>query len=176
MNVVIEQSKNLLIDLSILKAHLRIDHEHEDKYLQEILGMATEILEKSIKKSILKKKYKYIFQSNHHISSQEIEIPLQHVRNVLSVKKIITKSNKEKVEFSTKNSNGRTFVLTNYSKYPIEIIYSAGLTDKSEKIPSDLQYAVLQIAKNIYDCSEESILNNCYIKNVIDSYKYLSIN
>jgi uncharacterized phiE125 gp8 family phage protein len=176
MNTIIEQSKNSVVDLPILRAHLRIEHDHEDVYLKEIIEIATEILEKNIGKAILKKKYKYIFQGNNLQALQKIEIPMGCVANILSIKKIISKENKENIPFSIENRGGKTVVLTGGSRYPIEIMYRAGLANAPLKIPRDLRYAVLQIAKNIYDCSEEDILKSDYIRRVIDNYRNVSIN
>ena len=176
MNLIIKQSDKQVLELKILKEHLRIDHNHEDIYLKEIISMATDILEKNIEKPILKKTYCYTFYGNDLISTQCIPIPLSHVIKVLSVQKIINEKNKENVSYSVRNERGKTFVITNGIKFPIEITYTAGITDKKEEIPKDLQFAVLQIAKNIYECSEEDVLESKYIKHIINSNRTLYIN
>lgn len=176
MNLIIKQSDTQVLDLKILKEHLRIDHNHEDTYLKEIIFMATDILEKNIEKPILKKTYRYTFYGDDFVSTRCIPIPVTHVIKVLDVQKIINNKDREKISYSVKNERGKTFVITNGIKFPIEITYTAGITDKQEEIPKDLQFAVLQIAKNIYECSEEDVLESKYIKHIINSNRTLYIN
>ena len=175
MNLIIKQSDTQVLDLKILKEHLRIDHNHEDTYLKEIIFMATDILEKNIEKPILKKTYRYTFYGDDFVSTRCIPIPVTHVIKVLDVQKIINNKDREKISYSVKNERGKTFVITNGIKFPIEITYTAGITDKQEEIPKDLQFAVLQIAKNIYECSEEDVLESKYIKHIINSNRALYI-
>jgi uncharacterized phiE125 gp8 family phage protein len=175
MNIIIEQPKEAVIDLQILKYHLRIDHEHEDLYLKEIIGMATEILENNIGKPILRKKYKYIFYGEER-RPRKIMIPTECVDTIISVKNIIDKKNKSDARFFIETEGGKTYVITGYFKYPIEIIYLAGMTGRPSKIPRDLKYAVLQMSKSIYDCSEENILESECTKRIINGYRTISIN
>jgi hypothetical protein len=176
MNIIIEQAKSQLLDLSTLKSHLRLEHEHEDEYLKTIIDMATEILENSIKKPILKKKYKYIHYGNEFISSKKILLPIAYVQNVVSVKRLVSENLKEKCPHTIELCGDKTIVITNGSRYPIEIKYIAGITNNLSEISKDLQFAVLQIAKSIYECSEEDILEAKYVKHIIDLHRPVSIN
>ena len=176
MNIITKQSNKQVLDLQILKDHLRIDHDHEDTYLKEIISMATDILEKNIEKPILIKTYKYVFHNDEFISTRRIPLPMTQVKSVISVQKIISDREKEKIKFTIENNRDKTSIITNGTKYPIEIIYTAGITDKETEIPKDLQFAVLQIAKNIYECSEEDVLESKYIKHIINSNRTLNIN
>ena len=175
MNIITEQSKKQALEIEILKSHLRIEHEHEDTYLKEIISMATDILEKNIEKPILNKTYRYIFHNNEFVSSKKIMIPINHVNSVISVRKIINDKCSEEVSYTVKNYNDKTAIITNGSKYPIEIKYIAGITEDEKEIPKDLQFAILQIAKNIYECSEEDVLESKYIKHIINSNRTLNI-
>jgi uncharacterized phiE125 gp8 family phage protein len=174
MNIVIEQPKETVIDIRVLKSHLRIEHEYEDPYLKEILGMATEILENNIGQPILKKKYKYVYYGGKRWPCK-IDIPIGCVNDVLSVKIISNGKTKNDAQFFAETRGGRTYVTVGYSRSPVEIIYSAGITGKASKAPKDLQYAVLQIARGIYDCSEKDVLESGHIKQIINSYRPISI-
>ena len=175
MNLIIKQSDAQVLELKILKEHLRIEHNHEDTYLKEIISMATDILEKNIEKPILKKTYRYTFYGDDFVSTRCVPIQVNHVIKVISVQRLINDKDKEKVSYFVKNERGKTMVVTNGTKSPIEITYTAGITDKQEEIPKDLQFAVLQIAKNIYECSEEDVLESKYIKHIINSNRTLYI-
>lgn len=175
MNIIINQSKKQALDIETLKSHLRIDHEHEDSYLREIISMATDILEKNIEKPILKKTYRYIFHADEFVSTRKITIPVSQVHSLLSVRKIMNERRSEEIQYTVKNYNDKTAIITNGSKYPIEIKYIAGITDDENEIPKDLQFAILQIAKNIYECSEEDVLESKYIKHIINTNRTLSL-
>lgn len=137
MIITLKKPTTTILDINILKSHLRIEHDYEDGYLKILIDAATDILEKAIGISIIKKKYKYI--------GDPIEIlPIQ------PVVKICSRKNQE-------------------------IIFSAGITDEAENIPTDLQYAILQISKNMYECNDENILDSSYIQHIIKSYKQISV-
>ncbi|MDR1365146.1 MAG: head-tail connector protein [Holosporales bacterium] len=178
MNVIIEQSQKHALDINILKAHLRIEHPHEDEYLKSIIDMATEILETSIEKPILKKKYQCIHYCNEFTSTVRIPIPVREVREILSVRKLqrCPKRQPEDVKFSIETNHDTTILVTNWVAHPLEIRYSAGMTGNPDKIPKTIQFAILQIAKNIYECSDENVLESKYIKHIIDANRALIIN
>ncbi|MDR1391122.1 MAG: phage head-tail connector protein [Holosporales bacterium] len=177
MNTIIKHCSKQVVKTSLLKAHLRIDNDHEEEYLKEIIEIATNILEQNIEKSILKKAYRYIYFGSKLPSSERITLPLAQVKEVLSVKRLLIDKGKSlPIPYTTETFNEKTTIITNSSRYPTEIKYVAGITDKEDEIPKDLQFAILQIAKNIYECSEESILESSYVKHVIDSNRTLTIN
>jgi hypothetical protein len=60
MILITKKNQNSILDINILKAHLRIDHDYEDEYLKILIDFATDVLEKAIGVSIMHKKYKYI--------------------------------------------------------------------------------------------------------------------
>ncbi len=174
MNIVIEQANSYVLPISILKAHLRIDHDHEDGYLKTIINMATDILEKNIERPILKKKFKYTDYTNEISPTRKVILPIRQVIKVYSVKRINEKA-KEDIEYRVDSCNDKTIIITNGYKDPIEVIYTAGITDKQFEVSCDLQFAVLQIAKNIYECSDEDVLESKYVKHIIHSHRPLTL-
>ncbi|MDR1332831.1 MAG: head-tail connector protein [Holosporales bacterium] len=175
MNIIIEQSKKQALDLNILKAHLRIEHTHEDEYLNSIINMATEILENSIEKPILKKKYRYICNCGKFVSPWRIVLPVREVREIISARKLQHPKNDKDVKFSVETSYDTTTLITNWLACPLEIQYSAGMVGNSKDVPKGLQFAILQIAKNIYECSEEDVLESKYVKHVINAHRSLVV-
>ncbi|MDR1488364.1 MAG: head-tail connector protein [Holosporales bacterium] len=134
---VIQKSKDLVLDIKVLKSHLRIEHSHEDEYLKVLIEAATEILEKKMGMSILNKKYKYTGDPSDPIP-------------IYPITKVFAKKDGE---------------------------FCAGIAESSSEVPSDIMYAVLQVAKNMYECNnDENILESQYIRHVIGIYKPLNIN
>lgn len=137
MIITVKKSTIPVLDIKVLKSHLRIEHEYDDDYLKILIEAATDVLEKAIGISIFKAKYRYI--------GAPIEIlPVQPV-----VKVCLRKNN--------------------------EIVFYAGITDEAEGVPIDLKYAILQIAKNMYECNDENILNSHYVQHIVKSYKQISV-
>jgi uncharacterized phiE125 gp8 family phage protein len=175
MNIIIKKHKNQALSLDTLKAHLRIDHDHEDSYLKTIIDIATEIIENNIEKPILEKTYKYTHYSDELSSSKKILLPTRLVRKVVSVRRIQSNGNSEAFSHTTVTCGDRTVIVTGGSKYPIEIKYTAGLTDNVLEIPDDLVLAILHISKNIYECSEADILESKYIKHIVNAHRPLPV-
>ncbi|GHT89199.1 hypothetical protein FACS1894113_3630 [Alphaproteobacteria bacterium] len=95
------------------------------------LDIATETFEKKTEKSILKKKYRYVYNDY----SSKICLPMQPVVEICSVKN---------------NRNTK-------AEPTVEIEYIAGICDDPEKVPKDIHLALLQILKNIYDSNDIAI-------------------
>ena len=169
MNIIIEKSTKQALELQLLKNHLRIEHHHEDEYLASIIDMSTELLEKNINQSILKKKYQYTLSP--HQSETKIEMPFDNICEIVSVQ-----SDNKPIQYSATQNNHKTYLIINTTNHPIKIEYYAGIFEENQSIPPDLKYAIIQISKNIYDSCDENILGSQYIKNTINSYRKLSIN
>ena len=168
INLIIKDSNEQVISLDILKNHLRIAHNHEDKYLNSIIGSATNVLESELHLSLLHKTYNCVID-NYSIH-YPIELPITNVINIEYVK------DEQNNELSFSTNNKYEIILNNISnKSPINIKYTAGFTNNVEEIPKDLKLSILQISKNIYDNSENDIFDSKYIQTVINKYKQLHI-
>ncbi|MDR2598609.1 MAG: head-tail connector protein [Holosporales bacterium] len=176
MNFIIEPSKSQIIELAELKGHLRIEHDYEDDYLNKNIEMATSILENYIERPILKKKYKYLVYCDDKERPCKIELPVRNVELILSVKRKLPNGNRKRISFSIDMDRDRTFILISETQYPVEIKYIAGLIERPQDVPGELRYAALQIAKNIYSCNDEDILDSNSIRNVVDKYRRVTIN
>ena len=168
INLIIKNSDKLIINLDLLKSHLRIANNYEDDYLKTIINTATCTLENILELSILYKTYKYIV--NNHNVHYSIVLPIKNVNIIQS----ITDSDNNNVQFETNNKYEINLRNIN-NKFPINIQYIAGFTDNTEEIPNDIKLSILQISKNIYDNSEENILDSKYIQSVINKYKQINL-
>ena len=175
MNIIIEESKQQALDLNTLKSHLRIDHEHEDAYLKEVISMSTDILERNIEKPILEKTFKFIHYNAEYETTRPITLPMSNIREIISVKKLVPGRSPEVLKYTLETHRDKTKVIVNGSKYPIEITYKAGITRNIKHVPKDLQFAILQISKNIYECSEEDVLESKYIKHIVNTHRTISL-
>ncbi|MBQ9440837.1 MAG: phage head-tail connector protein [Alphaproteobacteria bacterium] len=167
INLIIKNNEKQVITLDILKSHLRIAHNYEDEYLNNIIDTATGVLESNLELSILYKTYKYVI-SNYNIN-YPITLPM---RNVNSIRSVVDSTNNS---LSFNNNNCEIKLDGTIGKLPISIEYIAGFTNNTEEIPKDLKLSVLQISKNIYDNSEDYVLDSKYIQNIIQKYKQLHL-
>ncbi len=168
INLIIKNAEKQVITLDILKSHLRIAHNYEDEYLNNIIDTATGVLESNLELSILYKTYKYVI-SNYNIN-YPITLPIKNVKNI----EIVVDSVNNQLSFET-NAKCEVKLNSTIGKLPINIEYIAGFTNNTEEIPKDLKLSVLQISKNIYDNSEDYVLDSKYIQNIIQKYKQLHL-
>ena len=169
-NLIIKSPQQTIISMSLLKYHLRIAHDLEDTYLSNIINIATEILENELNESFLIKTFKYTHFND--VKSNNIKIPINNIQSIISVKMA-----PKNIDLPYTTILYTNTIMTNitYIDSPIEIIYSAGLTNYVDQIPKNFKLAVLQIAKSIYENSEENILESKFIKNLIQSHKSLHL-
>ena len=139
-NIIVKNSGQIL-STSLLKAHLRTAHEHEDEYLEEVAAMAMDALERMIGKALLIKTFCCFG------CAARIVLPFANVQKILSV---CDQNTCEPIPFRFADN---VLQLENATT-PVAITYTAGITDDAAQIPGDLKLAALQIAKNIYDCED----------------------
>ncbi|MBR1944397.1 MAG: phage head-tail connector protein [Alphaproteobacteria bacterium] len=168
INFIIKNCDEQVINVNMLKNHFRIAHDHEDEYLNEIIKTATNILEDNLNLSILHKTYNCIV--DNYNANYFITLPITNITSINSV----TDSKNNAISFSTNNKYEITLNSTG-AHFPISIKYNAGFTNNIEEIPNDLKLSTLQISKNIYDNSEEYLLDSNFIQCVINKYKKLHI-
>lgn len=155
-NLIIKSPTNLAISINQLKAHLRIMHNYDDEYLKNIVNMATNILENKISDSILTKTYKYTFDMLSNI----VKLPIRSINEIISVT-----SNGNSVPFKIKDKG--ELLLDNVVNN-INVIYTAGITNDPKYIPLDLQYAILEISKNIYEQNVNDLFGS--VRDTLNKY------
>ncbi|MDR3031162.1 MAG: phage gp6-like head-tail connector protein [Holosporales bacterium] len=175
MNTIIEMPSFKLVSLEMLKAHLRIENDIEDVYLEKVIDMASDILESKIGKSISKKKYRYIHIDDVLAIMKKIYLPVQPVMEICSVREITPSSPGKELSFSKGTDKKGTYITIRNSKYPVEAQYYAGVANSYEQVPRDVQCAILRIARGIYEHSSEEMPKSEFVEYVLNSYKDISI-
>jgi uncharacterized phiE125 gp8 family phage protein len=178
MVTVIEQATENIVSTDEVKNHLRILHNDEDEYISEIVAMSTEIIEKDIGKSILKKKYKYIVQPSIFVHSFCVtKVPISPLIMINSISKNLPSQQNEEIhDFKIEKRGEDDYIKFKSSLYPVEIIFEAGIAKHSQEVPSDLKYAVLQVAKSVYEGEDARVFSeNQSIKSIINNYRSFSI-
>ncbi|GHT89297.1 hypothetical protein FACS1894113_4040 [Alphaproteobacteria bacterium] len=121
MNTIIEKSEVMALDIAVLKCHLRLKNNLEEEYLSRIIDMTAEAFENKTGSSILKKKYRYVYNDY----SSKLCLPMQPVVEVCSDKNA-------KVEL------------------PVEIEYIAGVCDYSEKVPKYIPLFITATSNRVF--------------------------
>lgn len=177
MLVIQEQTNIPIVSVDEFKNHLRILHDDEDKYIERLLFTSTSIIEKNIGKSIVKKLYKQIVRpSMCIISSSKIWLAVGPLIAVKSVAKLISPTLKEEIKnFILEFTEFDEYIKFQSSLYPIEIIFYAGMCHSEKEVPEDIRYAILQIARNLYEGNDEHVLDIPYIKSILKQHKNLAL-
>ncbi len=169
-NITLSKNIPMVIDVNTLKAHLRIEHDYEDEYIKSVIKMATGIIESQLSISMLIKEYQLSCYPTACDGLHKVKLP---IRNIVEITNVSQDNKPIKYEIQRNNSELLLFQVS--SDDPVLINYKAGISDCLQHIPDEFKFAVLQIAKNIYDCSEENILESKYIKNIIQHYNYFEL-
>lgn len=175
MNIIIEEAGFKLVDLKTLKAHLRIENDVEDEYLEKIIDMSSDILEAKIGKTIAKKRYRHLYIDDEAVALKKIYLPAQPAIEICSVKEMPPNSSDNELSFSKGTDRKSSYVTIRGSKYPVKIEYYAGVADSREKVPKAVQYAVLKIAESVYEHLAEDPTKFCLVEYALNSYMDVSL-
>ncbi len=164
-NIILSKDVPIIIDINTLKSHLRIEHDHEDEYLKTIVKMATEIIENQLSMSIFLKEYQLSYYPTACYEQHTFKLPIHNVVEITSVTQ-----NDKLISYELQRKRNEILLSPTLLDVPVFIIYKAGISDCLQHIPEELKFAVLQITKSIYDCSEENVLELKYVKSIIQRY------
>ncbi len=149
-NIILSKNIQAVIGTGILKAHLRICHNHEDEYLKTIIKMATGIVEAKLAKSIIIKEYQLSYYPTHSNAHCKIKLPIRNILNVINVMQGETH-----IDYVLHREYNEISLIPKTYEVPITIHYKAGMSDDIQCIPEELKYKILCVAKNIYDCIDD---------------------
>jgi uncharacterized phiE125 gp8 family phage protein len=161
-------TNNEIVSLEETKNYLRIDHDFDDSLLKMLITSTREAMESITQKSITVRIWKYVVTANCIIDTVEnsnfpvirngvIKIPLPKppVTKIMKVSSAGKEIDRENYLLETLNSRFLLYffckkALSGKRKFPVEIIYEAGISAKEENIPYQLKLANLMLISNAY--------------------------
>jgi uncharacterized phiE125 gp8 family phage protein len=163
------------IGLAEVKAHLRLDHSEEDEYLNRLIQAATEHVEQSLGRSLLKQTWEVIWQKNK--SSQvtltsfgtsciEIPLPYPPILQIAEVNELMPGDQKKII---------RRYMLDTQRDIPhlvladtveaVQIVYTAGYGEWPTTVPWPIRQAILHLVTDWY---ENRINGGTQINSMVD--------
>jgi uncharacterized phiE125 gp8 family phage protein len=150
----LKQAPILLIALHDLKHHLRIDHSHDDTYLESTIQAATQMVENYVGRSLLSKQWKKTWGCQSSEKEEGLEaIPLSfppviEIDSIAHVHSAFQKVQAKRYRVIP----GDQPILEIYTTAPqVEVIYKAGYGDYPEQVDRVLKQSILLCAADLYE-------------------------
>lgn len=182
----ITKDTSLLVSLSEVKSHMRIDGTYDDTYIQSLIVMAQQRVQTYTSRPINENTYKYIESTNGYdydyaynkdnYDRKSLKVP--NITTLTSIKTFDTSGVETSLstdDYAIENykqysdiirKDGSEFPLGSRTYAPLEIVFKAGYT--SSTIPEELKLAIMQIISGWYENREgvssggiTVIPNNC---------------
>ena len=140
---------HLPVSIEEVKAHLRLDSQAEDDYLQELIKAATNSVESYLGRSLLKQTWSITQTTQEPLV--RIKLPNPPLMEIISVKSIHS---------NVKQTEIKRFILARGGAVPeieviteskgVEIVYSAGYGDQPKHVPDAIRQAILMLIAELY--------------------------
>lgn len=134
------------VSLTEIKAHLRLDHSHEDDYIKTLIRAMTTLVEEYTNKSLLTQTWQLV----HHRkkieagSEQIIDLPYGPLQAIVSVQHVLAGQKRKTLRrFSLKTEGQLTCMALNPDYEMVEITYRSGFGDAPHTIPAALRQAIV---------------------------------
>jgi uncharacterized phiE125 gp8 family phage protein len=168
MLTILENSNKQSVNLQLLKSYLRIEYDDEDKDLRFAIETATGAVEHLIGKSIMRKKYEYTSDGLRSAGQATLDLPMGPV---IQIESAIYKTTHQAVELLDQSLDRIRF---SSRDSPVTITYLAGMYENPDHVPPDMKFAIMQVAKNIYE-GKDDIFDSKYINIIANTYRNYSI-
>ncbi|MBM3467892.1 MAG: hypothetical protein FJX71_00480 [Alphaproteobacteria bacterium] len=180
----------LPVGISEVKAHLRLDHAHEDEYLHPLIQASASFVEEYLGRSLLTQVWRLIWEKQKAypplISTEEMDVcsvplPYPPLRSILSVNRLMPTGEKQPIRRHRLELNHQVprLVFADVSE-PVEIEYESGYGDRPNDIPSVLRQAILICIADFYEHRSSlqnpaSLVHNSLVREILDTYRTLRL-
>jgi uncharacterized phiE125 gp8 family phage protein len=157
------------ISIALIKTHLRLNHQEEDEYLQQIIDVAEDILEHYIGQSLLEQTWQLVWHNpiERCISLQERQsdvtvIPLFYppIIRIESVVGFCPGEKDKEINRYRLYHHGQRVEIILSNVYPVvQITYQAGMAHKPSGLPAPIRQALLYICAHLYENRENPDIN-----------------
>lgn len=172
----------LPVGIPEVKAHLRLDHAHEDVYLQALIQSASGFVEEYLGRSLLTQIWRLIWEKEKpyppNLSGAMGDmsiVPLSYppLRAILSVNRILPTGAKQPIRRHRLEMGHQIpkLVFADVPE-PVEIEYETGYGDKPTDIPPLIRQAVLMFVADFYEHRDSGLnARNAMAREMLDTYK-----
>ena len=177
----------LPIGLSEVKVHLRLDHAHEDEYLQSLIQASVGLIEEYLGRSLLTQAWRLIWEkekSPHHFQIStfgdgtcSVCLPYPPLRAILSVNRLMSSGEKKPIRRHRLEVNHQIPRLAFADvPEPVEIEFETGYGNRPIDVPPAIRQAILMNVADFYENrgfeqNTNTLSRNVLMQEMLDSYR-----
>jgi uncharacterized phiE125 gp8 family phage protein len=176
----------LPVGLGEVKAHLRLDHAHEDEHLTLLMQAAAGFVEEYLGRSLLIQTWRKVWKqpkphppqlstSPDEVGSVELAYP--PLRQILSVQRLMPSGEKRPIRrhrLEVNHQVPRLFFAE--VPEPVEIEFETGYGESPTDIPPLIRQAILMTVADFYEYRDSgSVPRNSFIWEILDSYRIVRL-
>lgn len=182
----IETPAILPVGLSEVKAHLRLDHAHEDEYLRSLVLAAVGFVEEYLGKSLLTQSWRLVWEkekscppplSTCEAGISAVSLPYPPLRALLGVNRLMARGEKKPIRRHRLELNHPVPKLFFADvPEPVEIDFETGYGDQPTDIPPAIRQAILMSVADFYENrSSEAMPRNTMVRQILDAYRVVRL-
>ena len=178
----IKTAELLPVGLGEVKAHLRLDHAHEDEHLGLLVQAASGFVEQYLGRSLLTQTWRMIWKQPDPYPSQlsasaedicSVDLGYPPLREILSVNRLMPNGEKKPIRRYRLEVNHQLpcLIFADVAE-PVEIDFETGYGDYPKDIPPLIRQALLMTVADFYEYRDSrSTPRNSFIWEILDSYR-----
>lgn len=152
----IKKPERLPVSLAEVKAHLRLDHAHEDEYLQGLIQAATTSIEDYTGRALLEQTWRVIWRRDPAEGGgsglREIVLPYPPLLDVLFVWALFPENKKKEIKSYKLATNHLIPKLVLVDVYDgLEVEYVVGFGKSAADVPAPLRQVILMLVADWYE-------------------------
>lgn len=183
----IKTSELFPVGLSEVKAHLRLDHTHEDEYLHSLIQASVGLVEEYLGRSLLTQVWRLTWEkeeSPHHFQISTLGdgtcsvcLPYPPLRAILSVNRLMASGEKKPIRRHRLEVSHQIPRLAFADvPEPVEIEFETGYGDRPIDIPPVIRQAILMNVADFYENrgleqNAGTLSRNAVMQEMLDSYR-----
>ncbi|MBM3633397.1 MAG: hypothetical protein FJX03_06835 [Alphaproteobacteria bacterium] len=176
----------LPVGLTEVKAHLRLDHAHEDEYLRPLILAAVSFVEEYLGRSLLTQQWRIIWEKEKSYPPQlsttigdicSVALPYPPLRAILGVNRLMSQGAKQPIRRHRLEINHLVprLVFAEVLE-PVEIDFETGYGDRPLDIPAVIRQSILMTVADFYENRESgSMPCQTLARDILDSYRIVRL-
>lgn len=176
----------LPVGLTEVKAHLRLDHAHEDEYLRPLIQASVGFVEEYLGRSLLTQTWRLIWEKEKAYPPQlstsvedvcTVWLPYPPLRAIISVNRLMGTGEKKAIRRHRLDMKHQmpSLVFADVPE-PVEIDYETGYGDRPSDIPPVIRQAILMSAEDFYENRDSErdaggISRSTLVRELLDTYR-----
>ena len=176
----------LPVGLSEVKAHLRLDHAHEDEYLRSLVQAAVGFVEEYLGRSLLTQVWRLIWEKEKPYPPQlsmsegdvsSVFLPYPPLRAILGVNRLMSTGEKRPIRRHRLEMNHQVpkLVFADVPE-PVEIEFETGYGDRPTDIPPVIRQAILMSVADFYENRDSGAMSrNALVREILDTYRIVRL-